>query len=208
MAAYKVQLIGRIPIETHPPDLPSAAYPFGPVIRPQWQDVDVKWPLTCPCCDQPVDGSHHLLLSRIKQSWTGVSAAPAEDWKVPYCQACLNHAALKQQRPNLSILIEITAIVVAFIAVFATLPVNAYLAAGLFLAICALGFLANRKVLNQYEQDVVRAAMDSDCSTTGPALSYQGWNEDRTRHAFIFQNRHYAEAFAALNQSQELYQVK
>mgnify|MGYP001151427338 CR=1 FL=1 len=36
----------------------------------------------------------------------------------------------------------------------------------------------------------------------------QGWNEDRTRHAFIFQNRHYAEAFAALNQSQELYQVK
>ncbi len=138
----------------------------------------------------------------------GISQPIYAAWEVPYCECCVQHVTLKQQRPTSSIIIEIVTILTILIAVFAVLPSNAFIAALLFLAIGLAGLFGNAWVLRKYEQDVIRPAMSKTCVAPGPALIYQGWNEDRTRHAFLFHDEHYARLFANLNHSQDIFQVK
>ena len=172
------------------------------------QEVELIWPATCPCCGMPVEPNHYLTVSKAAQSWAGISPSLSAAWEVPYCERCCQHVTLKQQRPTISVIIEIVTILTILIAVFSVLSSNPIVAALLFFVIVLAGIIGNAHVLKKYEQDVVRPAMSKTCVTPGPALIYRGWNEDRTRQAFLFHSEVYARTFASLNNSHDIFQVK
>lgn len=208
MPTNKVIVTGRIPAPDQSPSLPPPTYPLAPLPRQRMQEVELIWPATCPCCGEPVKGQRSLRLNKAAQSWVGISPSMSASWEVPYCERCCQHVALKQQRPTSSVIIEIITILTVLIAVFSVLSSNAFIAALLFLGIVLAGLFANARVLRKYEQDVVRPVMCKTCVAPGPALIYQGWNDDRTRHAFLFHDENYGRLFASLNHSQDIFQVK
>jgi len=208
MPSCKVIVTGRIPAPDQSSTLPPLTYPLASMPQQRMQEVELIWPSTCPCCRAPVNSHHTLPVSKTRQGGMGISQPMYAAWEVPYCERCVQHVTLKQQRPTSSVIIEIVTILTILIAVFSVLPSNAFIAALLFLGICLAGLFGNARVLKKYEQDVVRPAMGNTCVAPGPALFYQGWNEDRTRHAFLFHDEDYGRLFASLNHSQDIFQVK
>lgn len=208
MPTFKVIVTGRIPAPEQASTPPPSAYPLTAYPQQHMQEVDLIWPAICPCCGAPVETTHRLQLSKAKQSWTGFVPTLAGAWEVPYCEGCLHHQALKQQRPTSSVIIELVTVITALVAVFSILPSSPILAGVIFVAIVLAGIFGNARALRDYEERVVRPVMGQACSAPGPALVYQGWNEDRTRHVFQFDNQDYAQTFAELNHAAKVFQVK
>ncbi len=201
-------VIGKKAIEAKlPAELPMPASPYAVMARPTYEKVEVVFPNLCPCCGGEVEEDASLDVSKIK-GWGGYTPAALDAWQVPYCRTCLEHVALKQQRPPASNALEIGMLVAALIAVFSLVQTNIVLGAVLFVTIIAAGIAANAWILQRYERQTVRPAMKSACAAPAPAIIYQGWNSEGTRHQFLLLNNTYAQAFAQANHSTSITPVK
>lgn len=183
------------------------ASPYALMARPTHEKVEVVFPSLCPCCAGEVEEGASLDVNKVK-GWGGYAPAALETWKVPCCRACLEHVALKQQRPAASHAVEIVMIVAALVAVFSLVQTSIALGGVLFVVIIAAGIAANAWILRRYERDTVRPAMKSACAAPAPAILYQGWDSSGTRHQFLLLNETYAQAFAQANHSQSVIPVQ
>lgn len=181
--------------------------PYALMARPTHKKVEVVFPNLCPCCAGEVEEGATLDVSKVK-GFGGYTPAALEIWKVPCCRTCLDHVALKQQRPPASHALEIGMLVAALIAVFSLVQTNIVLGAVLFVIIIAAGIAANARILQHYERQTVRPAMKAACAAPVPAIIYQGWNSDGTHHRFLLLNETYAQAFAQANHSPSITPVK
>ena len=208
MAGWRVLVIGKKPVEASlPVELPMPVSPYALMARPTHEKVEVVFPDLCPCCAGEVVEGATLDVSKVK-GWGGYSPAALETWKVPCCRACLDHVALKQQRPPASHALEIGMLVAALIAVFSLVQTNIVLGAVFFVIIIAVGIAANARILQHYERQTVRPAMKAACAAPVPAIIYQGWNSEGTQHQFVLLNGTYAKAFAQVNHSQSITPLK
>lgn len=208
MAGFRVQVIGKKPIDAKlPAELPMPVSSYALVARPTHETVEVVFPKRCPCCAGEVDEGATLELNKVK-GWGGYTPTALVSWQVPYCRACLEHVALKQQRPAASAALEIGMVLVALISVFSLVQTNIVLGAVLFVIVIAAGIASNAWILRRYERETVHPAMKANCAAPAPAILYQGWNSDGTRHQFLLLNETYAQYFAQANHSPSITPVK
>lgn len=207
MPRFRVDVIGKKPVQADPASLPRFTSPYALASRPTFETVEVIFPRICPCCAGEVEEGSHLEVSKVK-AWGGFAPATLDFWQVPCCRACLAHIALKQNRPISSTALEIAAVLAILIIVFPLIGSNSVLAGIIFLAIVFALIAANTWILRRYEQEKVLPTLKADCAASSPAILYQGWNSDNTQHQFLLLNETYAKVFAQANHSQSIHPLK
>lgn len=207
MATFKVQVLGRKKIETPSPSLPQPGFGLTALPQTKYEEVALLWPQVCPCCAKPITNHSRIILSN-RHGSASLNALTSDPWQVPYCEDCIRHVTLKQQRPSSSSVIEIGSYVLAAIFVFSFLPSNIPVAITSFIILIGAGIFGNIWILRRYENAVVLPAMSPDCASCGPALRYHGWDEERLKQVFLIQNEHYARQFCEANQAGQINQVK
>ncbi len=170
---------------------------------------NLKWPLICPCCMQPISSSPQLDLSfsQFYDRFMG-TVRKRVTWKVPYCKPCLDHIGT-QKKAKEARYIGIAVLAVA--AVFALLLVIDFLegqprqwaverviAFTAFLALVGSAMLLWSRSLGRKAPTM----MGATCCNVSEAIVYEGYDrDDVTLHTFVFRSLVYAHAFASANGS-------
>lgn len=145
-----------------------------------------SFPRVCACCGREADDQLQVTATRSRGK--RVVHTESVTWPIPYCSACLSHAAAWNSALTLFKTVAGIGLVVGSLSLCAAVPVGLVVIAGALV----LAF-----VLQAKRRTTATAECSPQCACPGPAAAYLGWQG--TFHSFDLEGRVFAADFMSAN---------